>query len=153
METMVNIADNSGAKLGKVIHHWRKPQSSSIVRISCKIRANSKTTSKASKSSGTSSGSTGTSSLRTKTAVDSDASTLALALVVRENRSTVRLNGLRTRFFDNAVVLLDAASVHDISNSSIKGTRIFGPVTCALRKSSSLAGSALKILSLAGGVV
>lgn len=142
---MVNIADNSGAKIGKVIHVWNKPNSSSIVRLSIQKVRKIKGDTPINRSN------VKKSTVATDSRITTGTRELALGLMIRTNRNKFRLNHIRTRFFDNAAVLLDAANNHEATEHGIKGTRIFGPVTSSLRKSNSTA--VLKVLSLAGGIV
>ncbi len=135
LQTMVDVADNTGAKQAQVIRvlggstgRRRKPRLKSaligdIVMVTVK------------KSLPNSEFALGTDrkdrSTRRKTK----------AVVVRTKRSTRRKDGSYVRFDSNAVVILDA-------NGDPKGTRIFGAVARELREK-----GFMKIISLAEEVV
>ena len=135
LQTMVEVADNTGAKQAQVIRvlggstgRRRKPRLKNaligdIVMVSVK------------KSLPNSEFALGNDrkdrSTRRKTK----------AVVVRTKRSTRRKDGSYVRFDSNAVVILDA-------NGDPKGTRIFGAVARELREK-----GFMKIISLAEEVV
>ncbi len=135
LQTMVDVADNTGAKLAQVIRvlggstgRRRKPRLKNaligdIVMVTVK------------KSLPNSEFALGTDrkdrSTRRKTK----------AVVVRTKRATRRKDGSYVRFDSNAVVILDA-------NGEPKGTRIFGAVARELREK-----GFMKIISLAEEVV
>ncbi len=135
LQTMVDVADNTGAKLAQVIRvlggstgRRRKPRLKNaligdIVMVTVK------------KSLPNSEFALGNDrkdrSTRRKTK----------AVVVRTKRATRRKDGSYVRFDSNAVVILDA-------NGEPKGTRIFGAVARELREK-----GFMKIISLAEEVV
>lgn len=135
MQTMVDVADNTGAKqamvynvLGRSTARTGKPRLRTakigdIVFVAVK---------KALPNSDFTGG---------NDRKDRAARRRAKAVVVRTARSTRRLDGSYVRFDSNAVVLLDA-------NNEPRGTRIFGAVARELREK-----GFMKIISLAEEVV
>ena len=135
LQTMVDVADNSGAKRAQVIRvmggstgRRRKPRLKNaligdIVLVTVK------------KSLPNSEFALGTDRK------DRSTRRKAKAVVVRTARATRRQDGSYVRFDSNAVVILDA-------NNEPRGTRIFGAVARELREK-----GFMKIISLAEEVV
>ena len=135
MQTMVDVADNTGAKVAQVItviggstarRGKRRLKTASIGDIVVvtvkKALPNSDFTGGANRK-------------------DRSTRRKCRAVVVRTNRGTRRPDGSYVRFDRNAVVLLDA-------NGEPRGTRIFGAVARELREQ-----GFMKIISLAEEVV
>lgn len=135
MQTMVNVADNTGAKEAQVItvlggstsrrrkKSLRTAKIGDIVVVTVKkALPNSDFTGGASRK-------------------DRSTRRKAKAVVVRVRRATRRPDGSYVRFDSNAVVLLD-------ENKEPRGTRIFGAVARELREK-----GFMKIISLADEVV
>ena len=135
LQTMVDVADNTGAKVAQVIRVYG---GSTSRHGKCRLRtagvgdivmvAVKKSLPKSDFAGG---------------ATRSERSTRrkAKAVVVRARKSTRRPDGSYVRFDHNAVVLLDA-------NNEPRGTRIFGAVARELREK-----GFMKIISLADEVV
>ena len=132
LQTMVDVADNTGAKQAQVIrvlggstgrrrkHRLKNALIGDIVMVTVKK-----------------------SLPNSEFALGKDRSTRrkTKAVVVRTKRSTRRKDGSYVRFDSNAVVILDA-------NGEPRGTRIFGAVARELREK-----GFMKIISLAEEVV
>lgn len=135
MQTVVDVTDNTGAKLAQVITvlggstgrrgKYRLKRASIGDQVVVTVK-------KALPNSDFTGGSTRT---------DRSTRRKAKAVVVRTNRPTRRPDGSYVRFDSNAVVLLDA-------NGEPRGTRIFGAVARELREK-----GFMKIISLAEEVV
>lgn len=135
MQTMVDVADNTGAKQAQVItvlkgstarrgrRRLKHARIGDIVVVTVK---------KALPNSDFTGGAT---------RKDRSTRRLAKAVVIRARRPTARRDGSYVRFDSNAVVLLDA-------NNDPRGTRIFGAVARELREK-----GYMKIISLAEEVV
>jgi len=135
LQTMVDVADNSGAKLAQVIrvyggstgrrgkYRLKSANLGDIVQVAVK---------KSLPNSDFAGGST---------RKDRSTRRKAKAVVVRAKKLTRRPDGSYVRFDRNAVVLLDA-------NNEPRGTRIFGAVARELRER-----GFMKIISLADEVV
>ena len=135
MQTMVNVADNTGAKSAMVInvykgstsrqgkHRLKHAKIGDIVLVTVK---------KSLPNSDFSGGAD---------RQDRSKRRKARAVVVRTKMSTRRRDGSYVRFDSNAVVLLD-------EKNEPRGTRIFGPVARELREK-----NFMKIISLAEEVV
>lgn len=135
LQTMVDVADNSGAKLAQVIrvyggstgrsgkYRLKAANLGDIVQVAVK---------KSLPNSDFAGGST---------RKDRSTRRKAKAVVVRAKKPTRRPDGSYVRFDRNAVVLLDA-------NNEPRGTRIFGAVARELRER-----GFMKIISLADEVV
>ncbi len=135
MQTMVDVADNTGAKLAQVINVYK----GSTSRHGKKRLKHAKlgdivlvTVKKALPNSDFSGGSD---------RKDRSKRRKAKAVVVRIKTHTRRLDGSYVRFDSNAVVLLD-------EKNEPRGTRIFGAVARELREK-----NFMKIVSLAEEVV
>ena len=102
--SVVNIADNTGAQIAKVIH--APGQSKRFCRIGDVVKIHIR---KSSPEASVKKGEVHT------------------AVVVRTRRAIHRADGSYLRFDDNAAVILNAADLNP------KGTRIFGPVARELR--------------------
>ena len=135
MQTMVDVADNTGAKRAMVIN---VPRGSTARRGKPRLKTASVgdivmvTVKKALPNSDFSGG---------NDRKERSARRRARAVVVRTKRATRRTDGSYVRFDSNAVVLLDA-------NNEPRGTRIFGAVARELREK-----GFMKIISLAEEVV
>ena len=135
MQTMVDVADNTGAKQAQVITvlgrstSRRRKRTLRVASIGDIVVV---TVKKALPNSEFTGGST---------RKDRSARRKAKAVVVRSRRPTRRPDGSYVRFDRNAVVLLDA-------NNEPRGTRIFGAVARELRER-----GFMKIISLAEEVV
>lgn len=135
MQTVVEVADNTGAKLAQVItvlggstaRHGKKRLKSARIGDIVVV-----TVKKALPNSDFSGGSD---------RKDRATRRKAKAVVVRSKRATRRVDGSFVRFDSNAVVLLD-------DNKEPRGTRIFGAVARELRDC-----GFMKIISLAEEVV
>ncbi len=135
MQTMVDVADNTGAKKAQVItvlggstaRHGKKRLKRASIGDQVVV-----TVKKALPNSEFTGGST---------RKDRSTRRKAKAVVVRTKRATRRPDGSYVRFDSNAVVLLDA-------NSEPRGTRIFGAVARELRER-----GYMKIISLADEVI
>jgi large subunit ribosomal protein L14 len=135
MQTMVDVADNTGAKQAQVItvlkgstarggkRKLKHAKVGDIVVVTVK---------RALPNSDFSGGST---------RKERSTRRLAKAVVIRTRRPTARPDGSYVRFDSNAVVLLD-------NNNDPRGTRIFGAVARELREK-----GYMKIISLAEEVV
>lgn len=135
LQTMVDVADNSGAKVAQVIrvyggstgrrgkYRLKSANLGDIVQVAVK---------KSLPNSDFAGGST---------RKDRSTRRKAKAVVVRAKKPTRRQDGSYVRFDRNAVVLLDA-------NNEPRGTRIFGAVARELRER-----GFMKIISLADEVV
>jgi len=135
MQTMVDVADNTGAKQAQVItvlggstaRHGRRRLKRAAIGDRVVV-----TVKKALPNSEFTGGST---------RKDRSTRRKAKAVVVRTRRATRRPDGSYVRFDSNAVVLLDA-------NNEPRGTRIFGAVARELRER-----GYMKIISLADEVI
>ncbi|MFQ5489691.1 MAG: 50S ribosomal protein L14 [Phycisphaerae bacterium] len=135
MQTMVDVADNTGAKQAQVItvlggstaHHGKRRLKSACIGDQVVVAV---------KKALPNSDFTGGSNRK-----DRSTRRKAKAVVVRTRRATRRNDGSYVRFDSNAVVLLDA-------NNEPRGTRIFGAVARELRER-----GYMKIISLAEEVV
>jgi large subunit ribosomal protein L14 len=135
MQTMVDVADNTGAKQAQVItvlggstaRHGRRRLKRAAIGDRVVV-----TVKKALPNSEFTGGST---------RKDRSTRRKSKAVVVRTRRATRRPDGSYVRFDSNAVVLLDA-------NNEPRGTRIFGAVARELRER-----GYMKIISLADEVV
>ena len=135
LQTMVDVADNTGAKLAQVIRVYG---GSTAGKRKYKLRAAriGDIVQVAVKKSLPNSDFAGGATRR-----DRSTRRKAKAVVVRARKLTRRLDGSYVRFDRNAVVLLDA-------NNEPRGTRIFGAVARELREK-----GFMKIISLADEVV
>lgn len=135
MQTMVDVADNTGAKQAQVITVLGGSTARSGKRRLKRANVGDQvvvTVKKALPNSEFSGGAT---------RQDRSTRRKAKAVVVRTRRATRRPDGSYVRFDSNAVVLLDA-------NNEPRGTRIFGAVARELRER-----GYMKIISLADEVV
>ncbi|MFH0981384.1 MAG: 50S ribosomal protein L14 [Planctomycetota bacterium] len=135
MQTMVDVADNTGAKQAQVITVLKGSTARSGKRKLKYARVGDivvVTVKKALPNSDFSGGST---------RKERQGRRVAKAVVIRTRRPTPRRDGGYVRFDSNAVVLLD-------NNNDPRGTRIFGAVARELREK-----GYMKIISLAEEVV
>jgi large subunit ribosomal protein L14 len=135
MQTMVDVADNTGAKQAQVITVLKGSTARTGKRKLKHARLGDivvVTVKKALPNSDFSGGAT---------RKDRQTRRLAKAVVIRTKRPTPRRDGSYVRFDSNAVVLLD-------NNNDPRGTRIFGAVARELREK-----GYMKIISLAEEVV
>lgn len=135
MQTMVDVADNTGAKQAQVITVLKGSTARTGKRKLKHARIGDTvvvTVKKALPNSDFTGGAT---------RKDRSARRLAKAVVIRTRRPTARRDGSYVRFDSNAVVLLN-------DNNDPRGTRIFGAVARELREK-----GYMKIISLAEEVV
>lgn len=128
-ETEVDIADNSGAKVGRVIQviggSTRTSTRCRFAYVGDRVK------------------------LAIKKALPDGTvkkSEVVQAVVVRTRKETRRPDGTYIRFDDNAAVILD-------KEGQPVGTRIFGPIARELRTAVGVEGGYAKILSLAPEVL
>lgn len=105
VETKVNIADNSGARIGKVIRLYggsvrRHSNIGDIVLISVRQAVPNSKVKKGD---------------------------MVKAIVVRTKKGVLRKDGSKIKFDDNAVVIIN-------NDGNMIGTRVFGPVARELRE-------------------
>ncbi|MGB4127500.1 MAG: 50S ribosomal protein L14 [Bacilli bacterium] len=105
VETKVNIADNSGARIGKVIRLYggsvrRHSNIGDIVLISVRQAVPNSKVKKGD---------------------------MVKAIVVRTKKGVLRPDGSKIKFDDNAVVIIN-------NDGNMIGTRVFGPVARELRE-------------------
>jgi large subunit ribosomal protein L14 len=126
-QTILKVADNSGAKIAKCIKTLKESKRNSattgdIIVVSIK-KAISKVTSK------------------TKKIKKIKKGQVSLALIIRTKKKLNRKDGTSIKFDDNAVILINRANIP-------VGTRIFGPVVHELRNK-----RFMKVISLASSVI
>jgi large subunit ribosomal protein L14 len=136
MQTMVDVADNTGAKQAQVISVLRKGSTAGHGKYRLKAAEVGDVVVVAVKKALPNSDFAGGANRKERSTRRK-----AKAVVVRTCRPTRRPDGSYVRFDRNAVVLLDA-------NNDPRGTRIFGAVARELRER-----GYMKIISLADEVV
>jgi len=136
MQTMVDVADNTGAKQAQVITVLGKGSTSKHGKYRLKTAGIGDIVVVAVKKALPNSDFAGGATRK-----DRSTRRKARAVVVRTRKATRRPDGSYVRFDSNAVVLLD-------SNNDPRGTRIFGAVARELRER-----GYMKIISLADEVV